>query len=171
MRILFPVALLLAFVLEPTAGSRLIWTGGRPLFVLGLVVYYALVKGSVAGTLFGWAAGLLYDLTTLHTTGLRMLSFSVVGFTVGNTWDSVYKDNLWTQAVILFLAVLLHEAVTFLVVTRLDFGGFLPFAVRYALPTGLITAVSLPLLFWALKGLTRREISLDARRVVIRRRR
>jgi rod shape-determining protein MreD len=170
-RILFPLALLLAFVLEPTAGARFIVTGGRPLFVLGLVVYFALVKGAVAGTVFGWAVGFLYDLTTIHTTGLRMLSFSIVGFAVGNTWDSVYKDNAWTQAIILLLAVLLHEAVTFLVVTRLDLRDFLPYTFRYALPTGLATAVSFPILFWAFTRLTRREISLDARRVVIRRRR
>jgi rod shape-determining protein MreD len=171
MRILFPAALALAFVLEPTVGARFTFFGGHPLFVLGLVVYFALVKGAPAGVLFGWAMGFLCDLASISHMGLKSLSFSVVGFSVGNTLDSVYKDNAWTQAVILFAAVLLHEAIVYFVTTRLDLGAFLPYTLRYAVPTALVTAAAFPLLLSGFERLTWREISFDAHRVVVRRRR
>ena len=171
MRILFPLSLLLAFVLEPTLGARIGLFGGRPRFVMGLVVYYSLIRGAPSGTIFGWAMGFLCDMTSLSRPGLNSLSFSVVGFTVGNTWDSVYKDHAWTQALILFLAVLLHEAIVFLVVTRLDVAAFVPCTLRYAVPTALVTATAFPLLLAAFERLFRREISFDAHRVIIRRRR
>jgi rod shape-determining protein MreD len=171
MRILFPVALLLAFVMEPVIGAHFHILGGRPLLILGLVVYFALVRGAPAGAFFGWMIGFLCDMTGIHNMGLKTLTFSVVGFGVGNTLDSVYKDNAWTQATILFLAVLLHESLSYLVVTRLDIGGYLPYTVRVALPTALVTAAAFPLLLSGFERMTRKEISFDARRVVIRRRR
>jgi rod shape-determining protein MreD len=171
MGVIFPVSLVLAFLLEPTLGARINLLGGHPLFVLGLVIYFALVKGAPAGTLFGWLMGFLCDMTTIGNMGLRSFSYSVVGFTVGNTWDSVYKDNGWTQAVILFLGVLIQGSLVYFVVTRLALGDYIPFLIRNVAPTAAVTAAAFPLMLAAFERLARKEISFDARRVVIRRRR
>lgn len=171
MRLIFPTALVSAFVLEPTAGARFNILGGHPLFVLGLVVYFALVKGAPAGTIFGWCMGYLCDMTAIHNVGLQSLSFAVVGFAVGNTLDSVYKDSALTQAAILFFAVLLHGTIVYFVVTGLALSDFPAYLVRSVVPTAVVTAALFPLMLSAFERLTRKEISFDARRVVIRRRR
>lgn len=171
MRFLFPTLLLLAFVLEPTLGARLDWIGGHPLLVLATVVYYSLVHGATAGTLFGLGLGAFSELGSLAPPGLTMLSFSIVGFCVGSTLDSLYKDNGWTQAVVLFLAVLLHESIAFLMITRLDLRALPLYLVRHALLTGALTALTGPLVLAGLERLFHWDIYIDAHRVVIQRRR
>jgi rod shape-determining protein MreD len=171
MRVLFPMALASAFIIELTVGARMNVLGGHPLLILGFVVYFALIKGAPAGAIFGWCMGFLSDMTAIHNMGLQTLSFSVVGFAVGNTWDSVYKDNALTQAAILFIAVLVHGTLTYLVTTRLDLPDFVPYLIRNVVPTAAVTAAAFPLMLSAFERLTRKEISFDARRVVIRRRR
>ena len=171
MKTLLFAGIVLALLIEPTVAARLIRLGGAPHLLLGMLVYFSLVRGATAGTLLGLAAGLLADLTSLHTTGLNMMSYCVVGFTVGHTWESMYKDNAFTQAMVLFLAVLLHESIVYFVVTRLDIGAFLPYLLRFAVPNGLMTAAIFPLMILGVERMFRREISFDARRVVVRRRR
>jgi rod shape-determining protein MreD len=170
-RLGFGGLLALAFVLEPTLAALIPWVQGRPLLVLGLLVYYALVRGAPAGTLFGLFLGFLSDLMALHGLGLFMLTHAVVGFAVGNTWTSVYKGSAWVQGVILFLAVMLHESITYMVLTRLDIGSFPAFLVRFAAPTSLVTAAALPLVLLAGESLLRKELRFDTRPVVVRRRR
>lgn len=171
MRFLFPALLVLAFVLEPTLGARLDWIGGRPLLVLATVVYYSLVHGATAGTIFGLALGAVAELGSLAPPGLTMLSFSIVGFCVGSTLDSLYKDNGWTQAVVLFLAVLLHESIAFLMVTRLDLRTLPLYLFRHALLTGALTAAIGPLALAGMERLFHWDIYIDAHRVVVQRRR
>lgn len=64
---------------------------------------------------------------------------------MGSTLDSLYKDNGWTQAVVLFLAVLLRESIAFLMVTRLDLRTLPLYLFRHALLTGALTAAIGPL--------------------------
>ncbi len=171
MKTLLFAGIAFALLFEPTVGARLAQFGGTPRILLGIVVYFSLVQGATQGILFGLFAGLLADLTSLHTTGLNMMSYSVVGFTVGHTWESMYKDNALTQAMVLFLAVLLHESLIYLVVTRLEIEAFPPYMLRFGIPNGLFTAILFPLLILWIERTFRREISFDARRVVVRRRR
>jgi len=168
---LLVAGIVLALFLEPTVGARLARFGGTPRLLLGVVVYFSLLKGGTAGTLFGLLLGLVADLTSLHTTGLNMLSFSICGFMVGQTWEHMYKDNALTQAMILFLVVLLHESILYMVVTKLDLGAYFPYLLRFAVPNGIATAIVFPLGLLAVERMFRREISFDARRVVVRRRR
>ena len=171
MRILFPVLVLLAFIFESTLAVHLAWTGGRPLLVLATVVYYSLVYGATAGTIYGTGLGFLVDLTVISSPGLTMLSFAVVGFLVGSALDSLYKDNGLTQAGALFFGALLHSALTFLLVTRLDFQGLPAYVLRHGLVTGLLTALSGPLVLAVIERLLKKDIYFDAHRVVFQHRR
>lgn len=171
MRILFPVLLLLAFVMESTIAVPLAWTGGRALLVLTTVVYYSMVHGATAGTLYGAGLGFLVDLGVLSAPGLNMLSYAVVGFLVGSVLDALYKDNGWTQAGALFAGALVHSALTFLLVTRLDFQGLPFYLLRHGLVTGFLTALSGPFLLALIERLIGKDIYFDAHRVVLHHRR
>lgn len=170
MRPLLYVALAVALLLEPTLSGPLALLGGRPLLMLSVVVYYAWMNGPLAGTLFGLGLGLVADLLSIHNPGLNMLGFSLVGAIVGRTEESVYKDHGWVQALVLFLAALLHETIGYALVTRLDLSGYPIYALRYILPTAGLTAAAFPLFIALWERLFGREISFDAQRVVGRRR-
>lgn len=170
MRPLLYVALAVALLLEPTLSGPLGILGGRPLFLLSVVVYYAWLNGALKGTIFGCGLGLVADLMSLHNPGLHMLGFSLVGAAVGNTWEVVYKDRAWVQALVLFLAALLHETIGYALATRLDLSGYPIYALRSILPTAVLTAAAFPFIINLWERLFGREISFDAQRVVGRRR-
>lgn len=170
MRFLFPLLLLLTFVFESTLAVSLAWTGGRALLVLATVVYYSMVYGATAGTIYGAGLGFLVDLTVLSAPGLSMLSYAVVGFLVGSALDSLYKDNGWTQAWALFVAALIHSTLLFLFVTQFDFPGLPRYLLRHGLVSGALTALSGPLVLALLERLLKKDIYFDAHRVVFQHR-
>lgn len=171
MRYFFPLLVLLAFVLESTIAVPLAWTGGRALLVLATVVYYSMVNGATAGTIYGAGVGFLVDLTVLSAPGLSMLTYAVSGFLVGSVLDSLYKDNGVTQAGALFAAAMLHATITFLIVTRIDVQGLPVYLLRHGLVTGILTAASGPLTLALLERLLKKDIYIDANRVVFQHRR
>lgn len=170
MRALFVFGLVLALLLETTLGPRLSPVGGRPLLLLSVVVYFAWMKGGVAGTLFGLGVGLVADLFTLETPGLQMLGMCLVGAGVGNTWGPVYKDRGLTQSFVLAGAAFLHLSIVYVVATGFDVTGYPRWLLTPVLPSMVMTALAFPLLIRFWERLFGREVSLDAQRVVDKRR-
>ena len=169
MRPLLVLGLVLAILLETTLGPRLSPLGGRPLFLLSVVVYFAWMRGAVPGILFGLAIGLLADLMSLNAPGLRMFAMCLVGGAVGNITGSIYKDRRLVQWLALAFAVWLYETAVFLVGTGLDAAAYPAWLLRQIIPSAVLTALLAPLVIMAWEQLTGREVSFDAERVVVRR--
>ena len=67
----------------------------RPDGLLLLVVLSALVGGQQAGTVMGFVAGLLADLTLQTPFGLSALVLSLVGFSVGMLQSTILRSSWW----------------------------------------------------------------------------
>ena len=124
-------------ILQVSAFSSLTIRGGGPDVLLVTLVAIALLRGSVAGAVTGFCAGLLVDVTTLGTLGLTALLFTLVGYWGGRYGETTGRDRrhaplLATLAATVFIGLggyalqsMLGEAVS----AR---------AVLLALPAGLI---------------------------------
>jgi len=75
--------LFVAAMLQVVIVSSLVVVGGAPDLLLVTVVALGLLRGSVAGAVFGFAAGLIVDLLTLETLGVTSLVLTLAGFWAG----------------------------------------------------------------------------------------
>jgi rod shape-determining protein MreD len=91
---LLAVVALVALVIQQTVLSRLPLPGGRPDLVLLVVLAVALAGGELAGTLGGFGAGLLLDLTADHPLGLQALVLCLVGYVAGRFGDRAARSAL-----------------------------------------------------------------------------
>jgi rod shape-determining protein MreD len=103
--LLFGVALVQAVIVPPYVVA-----GGSPELLLLTVISLGLVRGSVAGAGYGFAAGLLFDLLTLDTLGLSSLVLTLAGFWAGRYGETTGRGRrlspLVSVAVITVLAAL-----------------------------------------------------------------
>jgi rod shape-determining protein MreD len=77
------VVLVLALLVQLTVVSRLPLPGAAPDLLLVVVVAFALAEGPVAGSLTGFAAGLLADVTADTQLGRTALAYVLVGYLAG----------------------------------------------------------------------------------------
>lgn len=78
--------------------------GGTPDALLVLVVCVALLRGSIAGAVAGFAGGLLVDTATLGTLGITALLLTVAGYWAGRYGETTGRDR--AHAVPLTVAVM-----------------------------------------------------------------
>jgi rod shape-determining protein MreD len=78
--------------------------GGTPDALLVVIICLALLRGSVAGAVAGFAGGLLVDVATLGTLGVTALLLTVVGYWAGRYGETTGRGR--THAVPLTVAVM-----------------------------------------------------------------
>lgn len=87
-------AVLTALLLQTAVLARLPLPGGVPDVLLVVVVAFALVEGPLAGTLTGFASGLLLDLGADHELGRAALVYALVGYGAGLVADDRPRSRL-----------------------------------------------------------------------------
>ena len=98
--------------------------------VLVVVVYVALMSGSVTGLLAGTFAGLLQDALTTGVIGIGGLAKTLVGFLAGIIGTQFIVAQPLSRFCVFFGATLLHELVFIGLYTLLDLRHFgAPYAV------------------------------------------
>jgi rod shape-determining protein MreD len=159
--IVFRVALIVFVVaiLQVSAFSSLTIGGGGPDVLLVTLVAVALLRGSVAGAVTGFFAGLVVDVATLGTLGLMSLLFTLVGYWAGRYGETTGRGRPYAP-------VLSTLAATVFV----GFGGY---AVQSMLGESLsarVVLVALPasliwnaLLVYPIFGLVRRLVGAPER--------
>ena len=84
--------------------------GGTPDALLVIIICLALLRGSVAGAVAGFAGGLLVDVATLGTLGVTALLLTVVGYWAGRYGETTGRGRAYavplTVAVMTILAAL-----------------------------------------------------------------
>lgn len=80
-------------ILQVSAFSSVTVGGGSPDLLLVTLVSVALVRGSVAGAVTGFCAGLIVDVTTLGTLGLTSLLFTIVGYWAGRYGETTGRGR------------------------------------------------------------------------------
>ena len=72
-----------AAMLQAVIVSSLVVGGGAPDLLLIVVVSVGMLRGSIPGAVYGFAAGLVVDLLTLETLGMTSLVLTLAGFWAG----------------------------------------------------------------------------------------
>jgi len=72
-----------AAMLQVVIVSSLVIGGGAPDLLLIVVISVGLLRGSIPGAMYGFAAGLVVDLLTLDTLGITSLVLTLAGFWAG----------------------------------------------------------------------------------------
>lgn len=113
-----------------------------PDVVIIVLVYLALSGGQIEGTLYGFASGFLLDVYNPETMGVNALANSVAGFSIGHFRTGVSVEDFRVQALLLFLAVILHDLIYFLFANVLSNpDAILGLIFRFGFGTALYTAV------------------------------
>ena len=90
MRTFYLVLTVLVFLLlQAVLADRIAIGSVAPDFVLLVVLFFALYRGSVRGAVFGFVVGFLEDLGNPEYLGLNALVKSVMGFLVGEAGRKV----------------------------------------------------------------------------------
>ena len=111
--------LVVALLLRSTALSALAARGIVIDVLAFAVTVWAMRHGETWGSTCGFALGLAADLDAAHWLGRHALALALMGYAVGRLGRSLVRDSSWTQLVVLFVCVLLHQAWT----AAFSFGG------------------------------------------------
>ena len=137
-----------------------------PDLVIIVLVYLALSGGQTEGTVYGFASGFLLDVYNPETMGVNALANSLVGFSVGHFRTGISVEDFRVQALLLFLAVMLHDLIYFLFANFLSKpDAILGLIFRFGFGTALYTAVVGVGISLVLSIRFNRGIYLDARRL------
>ena len=150
------VAIFQVSILAPTS-----ILGGTPDALLVVLVCLALMRGSVAGAVAGFAGGLLVDTATLGTLGITALLLTVAGYWAGRYGETTGRGRAY--AVPLTVAVM---------TALVAFGGLglhymlgETVSAHRAIVTTLLPAIPLNLLLaWPLNRLCRAVLRPPAQR-------
>ena len=125
---------LLCFAMQTTVAQWLSIFGAGPDFVVIMIVSIAITYGPAAGVLWGFLAGFTQDIyAPVEWLGANMISYTVLGFLVGQLEESFLTLNMPAKVGVLgfgfFLCDMLYFFLTGLekdVVTNLFFSKTLP---------------------------------------------
>lgn len=153
------VWVLLAFLGETVIAPVITIAGIAPDFSVIAVVILAMAEGALAGTLGGFALGLVQDLSIPNLLGLHALCKTGLGFAVGRLRGRLVYGLPIVEGTLVFAAALLHDTLFLLVQSRMQSDAFLAPLLTQALPTAVYSAlVGVPLIRLAdLLGVLRRE--------------
>ena len=83
----------LAALVQSTIVASLDVLGGTADVLLLAVIGIALLRGSIAGTVAGFSAGLLLDILTLDTLGVTALILALAGYWTGRYGETTGRDR------------------------------------------------------------------------------
>jgi len=141
LRTFYLVLTVLVFLLmQAVVADRIALGSVAPDFVVLVVLFFALYRGSVRGAIFGFVVGFLEDLGNPEYLGLNALVKSVMGFLVGDAGRKTFPDNAFLLFVLFALAALGHDVVYLLVYHWPHIGSAFLRIFTEALPCAIYTA-------------------------------
>lgn len=130
----------LALLLQTSWVHEIAIFGITPDLVLLVLVYIGISGGQIEGTAFGFISGFLLDVYDPEAMGINTLTNSIVGFAVGYSRIGVAAEELRVQALLLFLAGMLHDLIYFTLYSIATPQPILSSVLRYGLGTAFYTA-------------------------------
>jgi rod shape-determining protein MreD len=146
--------LFLAAIVQVSVFSQLHVFGAVPDVLLVVLVAFALLRGSVAGALGGFFAGLLVDTASLGTLGLTSLVLTLSGYWIGRYGETTGRDRAHAPFLSIAVVTVLYQLG--LLVVHFVLGESAPGG---AVVRSLVPAIVLNLVLTApLYGLVRRVL-------------
>jgi rod shape-determining protein MreD len=145
-RTLLDIALTLLFILlQTTIGRYLTLAGLPPDIALIWIVYLALRRGQLAGTVAGFFTGLVLDLISGNDgmMGLAALSKTAAGFTAGyffNENKTLQTLGSYRFIVIILTVALVHNLIYFVIFLQGSGAHWWEAILLYGIPAALYTA-------------------------------
>ena len=155
----------LALLLQTSWAQEIAIYGISPDAVLLVLVYIGISGGQIQGALFGFFSGFLMDVYDPQAMGVNALANSLIGFAVGYSRVGVVAEDLRVQALLLFLAGLLHDVIYFVFYAWSTPSAIPSLIVRYGVGSAVYTSAVGTLIFVVLSIRIDRGVSLDARRL------
>ena len=87
------VLLFVAAVAQVSIFSQIDVFGAKPDLLLVTLVAVSLLRGSVAGAVGGFFAGLIFDIASLGALGLTSLVLTIAGFWIGRYGETTGRDR------------------------------------------------------------------------------
>lgn len=103
------VVLVVVVALQTVVASRVSILGVTADLFLILVVLVGMMRGSVAGVLFGFCAGLVADVVFLEPIGLRAVIYLVAGYMAGRYLEAAGPPGAWAVLLLTALVSLLSQ--------------------------------------------------------------
>jgi rod shape-determining protein MreD len=135
------LAILVFLLMQVTLADRIALGRISPDFLVLVVAFFALYRGGVQGSVFGFVIGFLQDLSNPQLLGLNALIKSVLGFTVGKVGAKTVPDNI-PFLFVLFMSVSFgHDVIYLLFYHWPHVGSALADVFTTALPSAAYTAL------------------------------
>jgi rod shape-determining protein MreD len=135
------LVLVVYFLLQAVLSEALTFGKIGPDFPLLIVAYFGLFRGALAGSVFGFAAGLLQDLFNPSFLGLNALTKTLVGFALGRAGAQTEREHPLFLLALFGVSALAHDFIYLAFATRLHLGNFLLTWVTVSVPSAVYTAV------------------------------
>lgn len=127
--IIIIIELLVCYVLQSSVWSSMTINNVVPDLLMVVVVAVSYIKGSNAGIIYGFCAGLLFDLTYGTHLGFFALLYLLMGSLAGTAHKFYRKDDnitpLFFIAVCIFLSQSVYYVTEFMLRGRLEYGFYL----------------------------------------------
>jgi rod shape-determining protein MreD len=142
MRLFYLILAILVFLLmQAVVAERIALGPVSPDFLALVVAIFALYRGPVRGSIFGFVIGFLQDLLNPGYLGLYALSKSVLGFAVGKAGTKTFPENILFLFILFMAAVFGHDVVYLLFYHWPRIGTALAAIFTVALPSAAYTAL------------------------------
>ena len=107
--------LFVAAIMQVSIFTQIHVFGGVPDVLLVTLVAIALLRGSVAGAVSGFVAGLLVDTATLGQLGLTSLVLTVAGYWIGRYGETTGRDRAHAPFLSVAVVTILYSVALLLV--------------------------------------------------------
>ena len=137
-----PIFLLLNVFFDSIFFVRLNLWGTRPDTVIAIITAISITSGSLAGTAYGLAAGLLLDVLFGKYIGLLSLIYMLPAMAAGFFYRRYYADNKLFPCLIAMALYIVKELllIVFLLITQQQYNYFMVLW-RYLLPSAILTGL------------------------------
>lgn len=112
-----------------------------PDFPLLIVVYFALFRGALGGSVAGFVVGVFQDFFNPSFLGLNALAKSLIGYVMGRTGGQTDRENPIFLVAVFGVAALVHDFVYLLLFTQFHLGKFALEWLTVGVPSAVYTAV------------------------------
>lgn len=149
-RVILAAAIVVSALIQNSASGILAKYNTGCFLLLPLTVSVAMFEKEFAGLFYGLLAGALWDLASPATDGVYALFFTLAAFFCGLLTHFVFRNSFKSAAVLTAGVFLLFSAVslTFICLVK-DFSGVKYYATVFLPRSAAVTAVSLPLSYYA----------------------
>ena len=152
------VLVICALVIQGHASFDVIRIAGvKPDLLFIIIVYVAYNFGSMYGEVSGFICGILNDAVSNSPLGLLTFPKMAVGFIVGMFGRGVFRSNIVTITLLLFVASLVKGILT-LFLSYIFLSGSAITVISIILPEAFYNALLAPPLFFVLDKLYKKEL-------------